>query len=222
MVATQDNKRIVSVGSDLTVRIWDIEKREQVWVLQDILGICDDFEIVYKFDEEIVETWDLEQSLIDYSYLGSNEGSLLLCLAIATNRKYLVASFRNRSLRLWNLDNRRLEAMVIEFDSTTNCLAITNNTIYIALDSPNNPIEIWNCQHKRRDGSLIGHTDFVGTLVVTGDERYLISGSNDCTTIIWNLQNHMQESVLRQTSYVISLAITSNNKYIITCLPIFC
>ena len=122
--------------------------------------------------------------------------------------KYLASSSWDKSIRIWDLDTKRQEAVLKGHTDTVNCIAIYGN--YLISGSKDTTIRLWNLESWEEEVLLEGHTGSVLCLEILGS--YLASGSADKTVRIWNLETKSEEMILEgHNGGVRSFALLGNH-----------
>ncbi|OMJ65145.1 hypothetical protein SteCoe_39095 [Stentor coeruleus] len=144
-----------------------------------------------------------------------------LIRSFSNDEKFCVTSFRNE-IQVWNLLEKRQEAVLKGHTSRVNSVTITSDNRFVvsgsgSFGSSDNTVRVWNLLEKRQEAVLEGHTREVNSVATTSDNRFVVSGSDDKTVRVWNLLERRQEAILEgHTSYVKSVAITSDNQFVLS------
>ena len=138
-------------------------------------------------------------------------------LAITRDNNFLVSTSREDYIKVWNLQENRLEAALQSYTRYITKILLTSDNTYIVAISDDYILRIWNLQSKLQESALAGHTGKIKEIAISNDNRYIVSGSADNNIIIWSLNERGKNSVLQgHTGCVIALVITSDNNYIIS------
>ena len=168
-----------------------------------------------KFSKNFEEIKQEQQSNFDLFL--KNNASNVLSAAVTNDRKYVIYGLKDKSIVLWNLLEKRQEAVLHGHTSSVYSVAATPNKKYIISGSSDNTIRIWNLLEIRQEVVLEGHESWIASVAVTSDNKYIVSGSGDKTVRLWNLLKNSQEFVFKgHTSTVWSVAVTTDNKYIVS------
>ncbi|OMJ65217.1 hypothetical protein SteCoe_38781 [Stentor coeruleus] len=139
-----------------------------------------------------------------------------LIRSFSNDEKFCVTSFRNE-IQVWNLLEKRQEAVLEGHTGGVNSVAITSDNRFVVSGSWDNTVRVWNLLEKRQEAVLEGHTSGVNSVAITSDNRFVVSGSDDKTVRVWNLLEKRQEAVLEgHTDVVNSVAITSDNRFVVS------
>ena len=141
----------------------------------------------------------------------------VFCIAVTSDNKYIVSGLTDRTIRLWDIKDKRQECVLQGHSDSVRRIAVTKDNKYIVSASFDKTVRIWNLQQKVQIAILNGHTDRVFGIAVTSDNKYIASGSGDKTVRLWNLQNKCIYAVLESHSAAVyCIAITNDNRYVIS------
>jgi WD40 repeat protein len=107
--------------------------------------------------------------------------SYVYCVAITTDNKYIVAGSYDKTLKIWNVENKTQEGVLEGHTDIVTSIAITSDNKYIVSGSDDRTIRVWNLYNKTQEAVLKGHNLSVSSVAITSDNKYIISGSWDKT-----------------------------------------
>ena len=132
----------------------------------------------------------------------------LFCKHCGSDSKFIISGSGDpfdddseNTIRIWNLLEKRQEAVLEGHTSAVQTVAVISDNKYIISGSRDKTIRIWNLLEKRQEAVLQGHLERVNSVVVTSDSKYIISGSNDMTIRIWNLLEKKTRSCFARTFF---------------------
>ena len=82
-------------------------------------------------------------------------------VAITSDNKYIVSGGYDKTVRIWNLQDKTQEAVLQGHTHHVNSVAITSDNKYIVSAGCDNTVRIWNLQDKTQEAVLQGHTHSV-------------------------------------------------------------
>ena len=200
VAVTVDSKYIVSASGDKSVGIWNFKEKR------------------------------LEAVLIGHT-------SYVTCVALTRDSKYIISGSLDLTVRIWNFQEKIQEAALEGYVGIVRCLAITSDNKYIIVgyDDEGSKISTDKYMRTRRALSetvkvnLKDHTFEVicvdaTRIALTSDDKYMAILSDFCSyrfdeniLDVWNLQKKTRKlSIERRAHLFTSVAITSDNKTIIT------
>ena len=106
-------------------------------------------------------------------------------VVVTSDNKYIVSGSWDKTIRIWNLLEKRQETVLQGHTDSVWTVAVTSDNKYIVSGSRDKTIRIWNLLEKKQETVSQGHTSCVNSVAVTSDNKYIISGSKDKTIRIW-------------------------------------
>ena len=85
-------------------------------------------------------------------------------VAIASDNKYIVSGGEDRTVRIWNLQDKIQEAVFQGHTDSVKSVAISSDKKYIVSGGCDKTVRIWNLQDKIQEAVLQGHADSVKVL----------------------------------------------------------
>ncbi|NEO77258.1 hypothetical protein [Moorena sp. SIO4G3] len=141
----------------------------------------------------------------------------LTTLSITPDGNYVIAGSINSTIKVWNLQTKKLCFVLKGHQEEITSLAITPDGKYLLSGSKDKTIKLWNLETRKECFTLTGHRDSVNTLSVTPDGNYVVSGAKDNTIKIWDLQKREEMFTFTgHTDSINRIKITSNGKLVIS------
>ena len=219
---SRDNKHIISVSRDTTIRIWDIAQEKQESIVQGHTGaVCciaianDSSYFVTGSSDQSVRVWDFEKKQERAIFEGHFK--IVRSVAISKDNNWVISSSDDCSVRVWSLQSKKEKYLMMESCQIWS-VAITNNCESIVYGGNDSYVSIWRFKEsKKAENNLSGHTGIVWAVALTSDDEYIISGSQDHTIRIWNFDSGDELSVLTgHNDHVRCLAVSLDNAFIIS------
>ncbi|ACK66389.1 WD-40 repeat protein [Rippkaea orientalis PCC 8801] len=171
---SSDGKRLALASADGTIKLWDLKS-------QKLLKILTTNQSPSLTNNGINQCQKIQQGYPPQS----------TDVAFSKNNQYLVASYSDGCLKLWNLEGQLIQ----EFrghPQWINALRFSPDGQLLATTSRDNTIKLWQwekTQFKIDQPTKIlkGHQDWVWNVAFTSDGKKLASGGKDNTVKLWNI-----------------------------------
>ncbi|KAJ2920033.1 hypothetical protein MD484_g254, partial [Candolleomyces efflorescens] len=227
---SRDGKRIVSGSWDNTIRIWDMEKGEQVgsslrghddWIRS--VAISPNGELIVSgSDDKTVRVWDAKTGTqVGESLQG--HGSWVSSVAFSHDGKRIVSSSGDGSIQIWEEVEKSRWTQVGDpirghDGRAIVTIAISPDDKYIVSGSYDRTIRIWDAKERTQVGELRGHEGWVWSVAISPEGKRIVSASRDNTIRIWDVEKREQvgEPLRGHSGTVYSVAISPDGKYIVS------
>jgi WD40 repeat protein len=118
-------------------------------------------------------------------------------VTITPDSKTIIAGGDNRTIGMWNIEDRQLIRYLYGHKDVVQALSISPDGALLASGSRDNTINLWSLPNGRLLRTLVGHTrgprllalDGVTAVTFTPDGRNVISAGADETVRLWNAQD---------------------------------
>ncbi|NMF65537.1 beta-propeller domain-containing protein [Brasilonema octagenarum] len=120
------------------------------------------------------------------------ESSEVISLTVTTDGKRIVTGCKDKSIKIWNIKNKKQIFTLRGHSESVTAVAITLNGKYLVSASEDKTLKVWNLETEKECFTLTGHSASVNTLAVTPDDKWIISGSDDKTIKVWDLENRKE------------------------------
>ncbi|KAJ2913615.1 hypothetical protein MD484_g6798, partial [Candolleomyces efflorescens] len=223
-----DGKRIVSGSWDGTIRIWDMEKGEQVGsslrghdsFIRSVAISPNGELIVSSSDDRTVRVWDAKTATQVGESIQGHEARVW-SVAFSHDGKRIVSGSFDRTIRIWEAVEELRWTQVGDpirgHDNWIRTIAISPDDKYIVSGSDDRTIRIWDAKERRQVGELRGHKGYVFSAAISPDGKRIVSGSYDNTIRIWDVEKREQVGELQGHSETVrSVAISPDGKYIVS------
>ena len=143
--------------------------------------------------------------------------SQILSVAVTHDNKYIISGSADRTLKVWNLLEKKHEFSLEGHTSAVHCVLVTLDNEYIVSGSADKTLIMWNFQKKKKSGVLKHHTSPVLCLAITRDNKCLVSGSADKSVMMWDIRNKTKIGLLTgHSAPVLSLVVTMDSYFIVS------
>ena len=124
--------------------------------------------------------------LLGHSGLLQSSDKDVSVMVFTNDAKMLASGGYDKTVRLWNINNRMNLAKFKGHESEISSLAFTKDGRILASGDTNRIIKIWDTENSREIWTLHGHTDEICALAFSPDGNTLASGCYDGTIRFWN------------------------------------
>jgi WD40 repeat protein len=202
LTITPDGQTLATASKDQEIKIWDLQTHSLISSLRKYadpihaLAFSPSGNILasggskkYKaFDNNVgIYLWDINtQNLLSVLY---GQGHLLRInsLAFSPDGEFLVSGSNDKTVKIWNLRDKKLIRTLSEHSGTVNCVAITPNGKTV-ISSGGGGVKIWDLVTGELKNTLESDCDLVRCLAISLDGKTL--AYHDCSSIkIWDLEN---------------------------------
>jgi WD40 repeat protein len=120
------------------------------------------------------------------------------------------------SIRVWDVNSRRLVRKLTGHKDQVNALAITTTGEYLVSGSSDETLRVWDLRNSKGSRVLEGHAGPVWAVAPTPDGKQVVSASGDETLKVWDLDSGSEMLTIRGVSrHARSLAITPDGSSVI-------
>ncbi|MBA3533734.1 MAG: hypothetical protein H0T73_17595, partial [Ardenticatenales bacterium] len=113
------------------------------------------------------------------------EGSIR-SVAVTPDGQFVVSGSRDGTVRVWNFETGKSEAMSHGHKSSVKAVSVTPDGRYAISASDDKTLIVWDIENKEAIRTLEGHGAAVNAVSITADGQYAISASKDKMLIVWN------------------------------------
>ncbi len=128
-------------------------------------------------------------------------------LVLTPDGQTLISGNQDGTIKLWDLETLKLNAMLGSRSGATLALALTPDGQTLISGNQDGSIHLWDLETGEFFQRLRGHTQAVRSLVLSGDGQILISGSSDHTIKRWQLPQGELLAAMTTEATVYSLAL---------------
>ena len=90
-------------------------------------------------------------------------------VAITNDNKYIVYGSADSTLRVWNLQEKRQQAVLEGYINLVISVGITSDSKYIVSSDYSDTLRIWNLQEKRQEAVLQGLSNYDCNVAISSD-----------------------------------------------------
>ncbi|AKG23162.1 serine/threonine-protein kinase [Calothrix sp. 336/3] len=138
-------------------------------------------------------------------------------LAISRNSVNLVSGSDDKTVKIWNLPNRKLLRTLTGHSDWVYSVAVTTDGKTIVSGSKDGTVKAWNLETGQLLRTFTGHTAIVNSVAIAPDNQTVVSGSYDKKIKVWQL--HTGQEILNLTGHsqeVLSVAIAPDGRKLVS------
>ncbi len=215
---TSDGRWAVSASSDRTVRVWNLERGENVLVLIGHEGWVRSVAVtpngrwaLSASSDRTIRVWDLKKGK-SVAILTGHEDQVN-AVAVTADGCWAISASSDRTVRVWNVRQEECVAKLTGHERRVNAVAITSDGQRAVSASADQTIRVWELDRRECSAVLTGHESWVKAVAITSDGRQAVSASADRTVRVWNLETGESVATLEgHEDWVRSVALTPDGR----------
>ena len=205
---TPDGHRLVSVGEDKAVRIWDAHDGRALFSLAGHTAVTvlaavhpDGRRVATTSWDGTVKLWDITSNP---EVLTLRHDAWVAAVALAADGGMLATASGNRfepsghTVRLWDAATGRKRLELLHKDETVNALALSPDGLRLVTGGTGQIVTVYDTRTGQEVGKLVGHTDSVRAVVFDPTGKRIASGSLDGSVRVWDAATLRELLAFRQ------------------------
>ncbi|MCB1984601.1 MAG: hypothetical protein H6936_14820 [Burkholderiales bacterium] len=225
---------IVSVGTDNSLQIWDLEgrlvnKRTDAHPCNpkggnnrncSVLNVAyspDDTYIVTAGQDSALRLWDAK-TLQPIGTLSGHQGPVT-SVAFSPDGRRIVSGSEDKTLRIWDTRSRTEIARLLGHENSVTSVVFSPDGMRVASGSRDNTLRVWDAvTFEHILAPLEGHKDSITSIAYSSDGLTIASSSKDKTLRLWNAQTleSVGEPLLGHDEFVWQVAFSPDNTVIVS------
>ncbi|KAG4086570.1 WD40 repeat-like protein [Neocallimastix lanati (nom. inval.)] len=188
-----DNKYLVSVSEDKTVRLWSLDTFSNVvcykghnYPVWDVDFSPEGFYFATASHDRTARLWSCDHIYPLRIFVG--HFSDVDSIKFHPNSNYIVTGGSDCTARLWDIQKGTCIRIFKGHLGSIYALAITPDGKTLATSGDDKIINIWDIGSGRKIKSLYGHENTINSLSFSQEGNILASGSSDNTVRIWDVK----------------------------------
>jgi WD40 repeat protein len=213
---------LASGSDDKTVKIWNLNNRQEIRTLKGHKGIVysvaispDGQTVVSGSRDNTIKIWNLNTGKEIHTLKGHN--SYVNSVAISRDGQTLVSGSYDNTIKVWNLNTGQEIRTLKGHSSAVLSVAISPDGEKTASASADRTIKAWNLNTGKQIRTLKEHTGDVNALAISPNGELLVSVSDDKTVKVWNLNTGKEiRTIAGYTADVNAVAFSPDGEKIVT------
>ena len=196
-----DGQRIVSAGSDGSVRLWNAATGHELRVLSghaSWVRACafsvDGQRIVSAGMDGSVRVWDAGTGREERKLIGHAKG--VSACAFSVDGQRIVSAGGDGSVRLWDAATGREERELIGHAGPVRACVFSADGQRIVSAGDDGSVRVWDAATGREERKLIGHSGAVRACALSADGQRIVSAGSDGTVRLWDAATGSEERKL--------------------------
>jgi WD40 repeat protein len=185
-------------GADFSVRLWDLDKREEVARLTghvgEVLGVAfspDGKRALSGGIDTTVRLWDLEEHRLLKTLEGGHY-QWVRAVAFTPDGEHAVSCGNDTRVVLWDLVEARPLHTFTGHLAPVGTVAVSGSGRYAVSGSWDQTLHLWDLEERRESSQFKGHDHTVRHAVFSTDGRFVLSGSADRTLRLWSVREEKE------------------------------
>jgi WD40 repeat protein len=185
--------RIVSGGTDRTLRLWDLKGRQigeafeghSEWV-QSVAFSPQGDRIVSGGDDRTLRLWDLEGRQIGGAF--ESHSGPVWSVAFSPQGERIISGGYDGTLRLWDLDGRQIGGAFEGHKGRVWSVAFSPHGDRIVSGGDDRTLCLWDLEGRQIGGAFEGHKGTVRAVAFSLQGDRIVSGGDARTLCLWDLE----------------------------------
>ncbi|MBU0485403.1 MAG: caspase family protein [Proteobacteria bacterium] len=229
VIFTKDNRYIVSVASDKTIRIWDTVEKELARTIRLEIGPGNNgkiFALALSPDNKVLAVGgflapkpasilllDFESGEVISQLNGHN--NTINDLAFSPDGLKLVSASADKTAIIWDLISGTPQHILRGHQEYINTAAFSPQGTKVVTGSSDQTLKLWDVEFGNAIATMKGHQGKIQAVVFTPNDE-IISGDSGGNILRWNPQGELVKKLASQETAVSSLSISPDGKKILT------
>ena len=188
-----DGKRLLSGGSDNTLKLWDAETGRDLrtltghsgWV-KSVTFSPDGKRVLSGSSDKSLKLWDAETGAELRTFTGHSND--VLSVAFSPDGKQLLSGGMDNTLKLWDAETGEELRTFTGHSEQVTSVAISPDGKRLLSGSDDKTLKLWDADTGREICTCTGHSAWVTSVAFSPDGKRLLSGSDDKTLKLWDAE----------------------------------
>ncbi len=223
VAVTSDGRRAVSTSADGMLKVWDLERGEELSTLTghtdwiNAVAVTPDGQrAISASRDHTLKVWDLDRGEELHTLTGHTDA--VSAVTVTPDGQRAISASRDHTLKVWGLDRGEELRTLTGHTHYVNAVAVTADGRWAVSASADRMLKVWDLDRGEELRTLTGHTDWVNAVAVTPNGRRAVSASDDRTLKVWDLREQGEElcTLTGHTRGVKAVAVTMDGRRVVS------
>ena len=219
LAISSDSKTIITGSEDTTVRIWDLESKNQLACLAEhksevsCIDLCkkNDLFVTGSFDRTLI-LWSLNNRSKQNTFYGHS--GAVLSASFNTDGSFIISTSSLKEIFVWNSITYQC-LKKISTALSVNCGICMPNNVFISGTSKS--LEGLDLISTNMIFNIKAHDKAIRSVTTTSDSKFIVTGSEDSFVKIWEFSDRSLYAILEgHREAVLSVAVTEGDKFVVS------
>ena len=216
----QDSRRVVTGSKDHTLRIWDVERKQNVFgplvkhtdLIRSVCFSPDGKRVASGSYDETVVVWSAETGAVVATLKGHR--SLVLTVAFSPDGVKVASGSWDRTIRVWGIDNAELLFEIDAHQDWVRSVVWLPGGQQLVSASDDKTVKFWDASTGHQIGQpCIGPTRAVESLAIPSDGSFIATASRDGTVRL--LSTNTRQEIGQVDKLTQCIAISPNGTLLV-------
>jgi small GTP-binding protein len=188
-----DGKRVLTGGSDKTVRLWERETGRCLGIFSghtapvwSVAWSSDERRVLSGCGSNTVRLWDVKTGLCLREFVGHSNG--VNCVKWAVDQRYALSGSTDNTVRLWDVQTGHCLRTFEGHTGFVASVAWSTDQCYALSGANDNSVRLWDIGTGRCLRVFEGHKRCVRSVTWSADQRHVLTSSDDSTIRLWDME----------------------------------
>lgn len=219
VAVTPDGRRAVSASDDQTVRLWDLERGEELVTLRGHIDDVNDVALtpdgrfaISASADGTARVWDLDRGAFVQTLYG--HGGAVNAVAATPDGRCALSGGADGSLRLWRLTDGTLLRTLDGHRDWIRGIAVASDGSRAVSAADDGVIKVWDLKAGSSVATLCAHEGALNDVTLVADGRLALAACADGRIQVWDLaRGSLTHHLEGHGDWVRCVAVTSDGRY---------
>ena len=128
-------------------------------------------------------------------------------MQFSNNGQYVASGSKDRTVRLWDLSNRRQLACFRGHEGEITELTFSFDDTQVLSASEDGTVRVWNAHYRESQAPKGRERGHITSLAFSASGDFVVTGANDSCVSIWNASDGRERHILARHDRVVDLVV---------------